>query len=389
MKQSKEYFKSFNELRAIACILVFFYHTYKLVFLKNDTDSFIIHLIYFNGGNAVSFFFVLSGFLISYLLLNEIQNTDTVDVKGFYFKRIIRIWPIYYLVVLVVNVFLPLLFFMLNMKYTSVSTLSTVFYLLILPNLSRIISDFGKLGHLWSIGVEEQFYFIWAPLVKFFKYSFLKLCLSIIIIKFLLLILFQFLASNTYCNYVFLFLQQFKLEQMAIGGIGAYLIFNYKERVMRQSIFSVGGQIIISLILLLYLCLDEKVITNQFFQKLYIFIFIDCGYLLMPVVYLYTILNLSLNERAIFKLKNSFLNYLGKISYGFYIYHIFSILLVEFILLKADLAKGTFIFNALFYTLSVSLNIIVSHLSFIYFESYFLKLRPSSGPVEIESERKV
>lgn len=54
-----------------------------------------------NGGHAVTFFFVLSGFLITYLLLKERERMGTIKVKKFYLKRVLRIWPLYFLLIFI------------------------------------------------------------------------------------------------------------------------------------------------------------------------------------------------------------------------------------------------------------------------------------------------
>ena len=65
-----------------------------------ETVSIISH--FFSGGDlVVSIFFVLSGFLITYLLFKEQQSTDTIDVKTFYKRRVLKIWPLYYLILLI------------------------------------------------------------------------------------------------------------------------------------------------------------------------------------------------------------------------------------------------------------------------------------------------
>jgi len=87
--EKPKYFKGLNGIRAIASILVVIWHIDQYAYLFSITP-FGFHK---NGmaGNAVDMFFVLSGFLITYLLLTEKEKTKTIDFKKFYLRRIYRI----------------------------------------------------------------------------------------------------------------------------------------------------------------------------------------------------------------------------------------------------------------------------------------------------------
>ena len=97
---SKLYLNNLAGIRVIAALLVVFHHVeqYKAKFGWSNiwSHSFVREI----GGNAVSIFFVLSGFLISYLLLAEKRKTGEVQLKKFYFRRILRIWPLYFLMLI-------------------------------------------------------------------------------------------------------------------------------------------------------------------------------------------------------------------------------------------------------------------------------------------------
>ena len=92
------YFKGLNGIRAIAVLIVVVWHTDQFSYLFNNLPK----KFYLNGmaGRAVDIFFVLSGFLITFLLLKEKEKTKTIDIKKFYLRRILRIWPLYYLIIL-------------------------------------------------------------------------------------------------------------------------------------------------------------------------------------------------------------------------------------------------------------------------------------------------
>ena len=116
MFKSIKHFKGLDSLRFFAAYLVVIHHaeqirmTYGLFNLKQ-------YSLFNNGGLAVTFFFVLSGFLISYLLLKEQFGKGTISVKKFYFRRVLRIWPLYFLLILIGTLLLPYILDILSYNY--------------------------------------------------------------------------------------------------------------------------------------------------------------------------------------------------------------------------------------------------------------------------------
>ena len=97
---TKVYFENLNAIRFIAASFVIVAHIEffkKLFHLPNFFENEVISII---GRLGVVLFFVLSGFLISYLLFVEKKVTKTISVKKFYIRRILRIWPLYFLIIL-------------------------------------------------------------------------------------------------------------------------------------------------------------------------------------------------------------------------------------------------------------------------------------------------
>ncbi len=113
MENNKVYFPGLNGLRFYAAFAVVITHIeliksfqgYPTFWVENSGNnltlrSIIQKFVFELGSLGVYFFFVLSGFLITYLLLVEKAKTKTVAVKKFYVRRILRIWPLYYLIVI-------------------------------------------------------------------------------------------------------------------------------------------------------------------------------------------------------------------------------------------------------------------------------------------------
>ena len=170
MKQSKVYFKGLNGLRFFAAFLVLMQHA-ESIRLKYSLFNLSGYTLFNSGEIAVEFFFVLSGFLITYLLLEEEANTGSINIKHFYMRRVLRIWPLYYLILIIGLLLIPVVIKVLKIEYTAhfPFALASFLYVIFLPNLVTSLWGSSFLAPLWSIGVEEQFYFFWAPLVKYFK----------------------------------------------------------------------------------------------------------------------------------------------------------------------------------------------------------------------------
>lgn len=156
------YFPALDGLRAVAvsCVLV----AHASVRLLPEEWRFV------GGGLGVQMFFVLSGFLITSLLLQEHVTRGAIDLRSFYIRRALRIWPLYYGTVVLYALVLP----QVDDRWFSgvyVSANSPAFpayrdslapYFLFLQNYAVDIVDVRLgLGILWSLAVEEQFYLLW------------------------------------------------------------------------------------------------------------------------------------------------------------------------------------------------------------------------------------
>src|SRR5258705_10300657 len=95
---NKTYLKGLNSLRFLAAAFVIISHGQQSI-AKLGFDRFSGMTLFNRGGDAVEFFYVLSGFLITYLLQGELERTGTISIKGFYMRRVFRIWPLYFLIV--------------------------------------------------------------------------------------------------------------------------------------------------------------------------------------------------------------------------------------------------------------------------------------------------
>ena len=153
-----QYNRNLDGLRAVAVLMVMWSHFPVIEgsvlsgYLSSFGDIFGV------GYLGVDIFFVLSGFLITSILLIEKKESKKVDFKFFYLKRSLRIFPIY---------FLTLLFCYLFIGPVNYDIYSALFYV---SNFYFVFDEAGgPLRHTWSLAVEEQFYIVWPLIVLFFS----------------------------------------------------------------------------------------------------------------------------------------------------------------------------------------------------------------------------
>lgn len=144
---------------------------YKYLHIENICCEQLLNAIG-NGGQWVSIFFVLSGFLITYLLIDEYELNQKISIKNFYIRRALRIWPLYYLVVVFTFLIYPFLKSLVGMNHTLES--SVFYHLTFLSNFDVINVTKYHLGSdaisqnvTWSVSVEEQFYLFWPMIFVF------------------------------------------------------------------------------------------------------------------------------------------------------------------------------------------------------------------------------
>lgn len=373
-KNDKIYFSGLNGLRFFAASAVIFHHCEQYKYwdgLPNvwGVDGWLGVFVDSLGHKAVSMFFVLSGFLITYLLLAEIKKTETVDLKKFYVRRILRIWPVYYVVLIIAFFIFPFIVDIgeWNTRLENNYVVALGLYLLIFPNLLRATSvQVVGANQAWSVGVEEQFYLLWPVLVRLFHKVFVKFLVVFIVLKFAI----QFGAYwglNNIDNLIIAGVldkihtvwELLQIEQMAVGAFGAWYLFNRNDKILKWVYAPITQVLTIGL----FLC----------------FFFIDIHFfgvtLLEGLVFLIIIMNVSTNDKFFLKLRSKRYDLLGNISYGIYMYHTICISLIITGLSAIGLQDNVVVFNILLYSLSFGMTILLSYLSYEYFEKFFLKFK--------------
>jgi peptidoglycan/LPS O-acetylase OafA/YrhL len=357
MKQTLIYLPGLNGLRAIAAMSVVIAHVSQ----KGIADFGLSYLFDLPmAGYGVTLFFVISGFLITYLLLQEAWNKQTIDINKFYARRILRIWPIYYLFILA-----SILTFILLHKTTEVFVKELWLYTFFAANVPFIFQNgILILVHYWSIGVEEQFYLFWPWVVRFSKNELLKTAIALFLLLFAIKIgLWLCLGPN---SYLYRFLMVTRFHCMMIGAIGAILFFQNKFSII--SLFS-----------------------NKFIQLFSWILFVSMGFNIIQIpapigqeIISFASLSMIMGQVTIkdrlFNLENRLCDFIGKISYGIYIVHPLIILLLS--KFYRNLEMDMDLKYILVYISVVGATVFMAWLSYSYFEKPFLKLKAKFAIVE-------
>lgn len=288
-----KYIPGLNGIRAIAVFFVIFSHRFP-------KDHFV-H-VFPLGNYGVDIFFVLSGFLISRSLFFQISDDNNIleskfeIIKKFFIRRCLRIFPIYYL--------LLLFMFLTDGIVGNQFRTNILWYVFYCANYLNYYQNkwFGSLAHFWSLSVEEQFYIFWPILLLFIfkKRIFILICLLIII------------------GTIFPFFNIGKTNILTLScinafGIGALLAYIEIIKPAYKILFIKILKIIFLPILLL-VCINHTVFSVPYFSE-------RLAISILAVSIIGYCLYKSENILVTHVLGNKVLNFIGIISYGIYLYH--------------------------------------------------------------------
>ncbi len=220
--QDRAFFAGLDTLRFLAAMLVVLAHG-EAIRAHRGLPNILNWSIFHNGSLAVSFFFVLSGFLITYLLTDERDRFGTISVRLFYQRRALRILPLYFLLVLLGTIVIPSLLPFLGIRYSIPYDPQGVimWYVALMPFVVNIHYDVFVIGPLWSIGVEEWYYFLVAPVVKYVAQRIHMVFLAVIIVRLGLLCC---VDANLVTGPTAGLVTILSFECMAAGGLAALFV---------------------------------------------------------------------------------------------------------------------------------------------------------------------
>jgi peptidoglycan/LPS O-acetylase OafA/YrhL len=356
MSNHQLHFTGLNGLRAIAALAVLFSHTtlgltefgLNASYLGRNADGNPTTTLL--AGFGVSMFFSLSGFLITYLLLIE-KDKSEVNIKHFYLRRILRIFPLYYFYLTISILSLILFQETFDRQYV-------LFYILPLANVPFIVGGgLPLISHYWSLGVEEQFYLFWPWVVKS-KSRLLPIAFALISFLILLKIALRLLASRTGYEMPYTALHVTRFHCMLIGCLGAIIYQNNCLRTI-NILKSLPAQLIAWAAIFLAMINRfhvMSVLDNELFSVFTVVI----------------ILGQIHNGAKVINLENKPMHFLGKISYGIYIYHP----LVIFYLSKAlHFTEDSWLNRMVVYCGVFTLTVTIAFCSYNFIEKRFLEMK--------------
>jgi peptidoglycan/LPS O-acetylase OafA/YrhL len=364
------YVPQLDGLRFFAFLLVFFHHFIpsQPIFGEYPLLGLLLAKVQEFGWAGVDLFLVLSAFLITNLLLLEYRRTGTISLRDFYVRRSLRIWPLYYLMVLVGFFVSPLL----SGKYSGVEHQQMMAdhfqpYMVFLGNFSAGIHNYAGsrfLSHLWTISLEEQFYLVWPILLVTLigRRKALVAVLSGLLVMSVALRLYwlhghvghPFIWTNLFC----------RLDPLVLGTLLAI----YREG--RQGngdgdVFRYGAGL-----LLLVVPGFFPAIETHSLHIVWQYLSIAVGFCL--------ILDASLAGKVTWPhliLTNRSIVWLGKLCYGLYVYHLVGINFAKRLQKHLPFWDGGELSWLATFSLGLLFTIILAQLSYSLYEKKFLLLK--------------
>lgn len=347
------YMPGLDGLRAIAVLGIIIYHLNK----QWLTGGFL----------GVDTFFVISGYLITSLLLKEYDDTGIIKLKSFWIRRLKRLLPAVIVLLMVVGT-ATLLLKSDNIIRVKHDIIAAIFYVSNWWYIAKDVNYFEQfsfmpLKHLWSLAIEEQFY-IFFPVIlvtllltikKRYKIGFIFGGVSIISLG-----LMMFIYSINGDHSRVYFGTDTRLQTLLLGVILAFLwppfkLKNDPPKVVKYVIDSIGSLSFIVLILLFFIINDE---TNWIY---------DGGFYLISILTLFIIASVVHPSTWIAKIfSNPVLVFIGKRSYSLYLWHFAVISFVHSYYVDGQIPVYV-------YFIDISLTIIFAELSYRFIETPFRK----------------
>lgn len=363
----KKRFKNLDASRFLAFFLVFIAHglfTSDSTFLNTEFYQSIYTYIKF-GVIGVDYFFVQSSFLITWVILEEKRvNSGQFNFKNFIVRRILRIWPLYFLIVF----FGYTIWALFHSQGIDLQPLPPIQYFIFFISNFYIINHGNKflffMVILWSISVEEQFYLLWAGINKLHKKWFIPICYSFIVFS----ILYRAFALET--NSMAFEISTFSLiGNFGIGALAANGLFN-ESKITNLLISKTGKSysftlLIVTLLGVVLFPIWSQIIALTIFSKV-----ILCS------LFALLIIDWTSNKRSIINFnENALISKLGRVSYGLYCYHAIVITMISILVSRLEIPQSGYIIFFIQPFLVLVISSIVSYLSYQYFELIFLKLK--------------
>ena len=363
--------RELDGVRGISIIVVVAFHLLKRAdyFTSNETLYFITRLSSI-GWVGVDIFFVLSGFLITSILLRTKHEKNYF--KNFYVRRSLRIFPLYFVFIAVILLLLP----KLDPDFTPEIPHALPFLLLYQQNWLMLISKIPLTTYLavtWSLAIEEQFYLIWPAVVYFTKReTLIKLSIGVILFSILARVLGILFWDDMSQVSTFFYYNTFtRFEQLVFGGLLA-VAFTEPLWIQRLKNISIPS-FWVAFTAFLALCFTAYPHMVPLDENIWL---VFGGYTLAAVfsAALVTIL-MTHPETSMFRrlFQNRVLIFFGKYSYSIYLLHVPVILILLDMLWRTQL-RGWAMYLA-YIVLTYAITVIGALITWNLLEKHMLNLK--------------
>lgn len=267
------------------------------------------------GGVGVTAFFVLSGFLITWLLLVEREQTGAVSLRAFYTRRALRIFPAFYTYWFLMLVLLPLA----QLPFPWPNAISAFFFV---GNYYSALNGHptNAFSHTWSLAIEEQFYLLWPAVFLFWRNDLRRLTtLGILLLPALWIyrgvLCYGFGVSRSYVYCAF----ETRCDSLLVGCLLALLIRNGTGRRLWERVTASSA---LPLVTIAGVC--STIALGAYLEPPFHRVF---GYAVNPLLLALLVVQLvALSERPMWSWLNSApMRFLGRISYPLYLYQQFTL----------------------------------------------------------------
>jgi peptidoglycan/LPS O-acetylase OafA/YrhL len=304
------YYPQLDSIRGISFLSIFIYHAVHPDFGGNWPGR-LMRYMYEQLPLAIDVFFILSSFLLTWLGIKEHEKRKQVSLVNFFKRRILRIWPLYFLFLLLSFLVLPKL---AGHTGFAMTLPDPVYYFLFIANY-YLAGHVFFLQILWTISVEEQFYLILGLVLRFLYRHLVKFFILFIAASLFFSVYVWLKGVNGYFHTLTYFID------FAMGGLGAFLLAK-NSPLIRWVQFLKGVRKLIfycwPVIQLLFFFLVQSIYQHDLLKLLNRYLFI---------AYIALLLIEQLHNAARWKMfeKNRFLIQTGRISFGLYCFHGLSI----------------------------------------------------------------
>ena len=379
MLTKKNYFHSLDALRFFAFFKVFIFHIPLIFVAENEpVKQWFSDHIRHGGGIGVSFFFVLSGFLITNILTKEKLKTGTIDLKRFFMRRAFRIWPLYYFLVIVA----------LTLPYDVAQNIGFHtnwggydpdwrFSLVFADNYKSLIMDMAPkttpLPVFWSLCIEVHFYLIWMVVLFFLKRKWIPyfLVVAIFIAWIFRVYDHQIWQNETITNNdIFT-----NLDYFAISGLLGYFVAVDRDKVEAfvKRIPPIIKHVYIWAVVLMLFNLKWVFMHDVWWLNTFKFTIQALIFTGVVLIYLPHDKKWQISDSNIF-------SRLGKMCYGLYVYHIIWIHMIIKVYRNNGIKLDNWPDYGWFCLITFVGTLITSYLSYHYFEQPVLRLKERVFP---------